>query len=87
MAYDQGDGLPKPICTGCGRHPIDIPGMAEAAAEYFSVYPARRRNSVDDYTRADGTYNSKNGHFLCDNCYVAARWPANPSWARGGKAP
>lgn len=31
-----------------------------------------------DYIREEeGTYNSENGHFLCDNCYIKAGMPSS----------
>jgi hypothetical protein len=81
------NAFPKPICTGCNRHPADIPGYADEAPTYFGEYPplgGRGQPLADLYAREDGTYNSENGHFLCDQCYIA---PGSPTAPGGWVAP
>jgi hypothetical protein len=68
---------PRPLCTGCGRHPDQIGEYLERAG-YEGVTP-------DAIVEQDeGTYNPANGHFLCTACYIAAGSPSSP---RGWRAP
>jgi hypothetical protein len=63
---------PKPLCIGCNKHPDQIPAFVECAAI--------EEMTPDEYARnEEGTYNETNGHFLCDDCYVAAGCPSSPS--------
>lgn len=67
----------EPICTGCGLTPASIHEYKEQA-EICDMTP-------DQFVREEeGTYNSKNGHFLCTNCYLNAGMPSSP---RGWVAP
>ena len=57
------------VCFRCGKHPSEIPtyvmcGQEEGitAAEYVR--------------REEGTLNPENGHFACDDCYIAIGQPA-----------
>jgi hypothetical protein len=69
-----------PVCIGCGKRPGELEEYAHAAR-----LDNRFNGDVDAYVRAEeGTYNPKNGHFLCTICYVKQGMPS----ARGGwKAP
>lgn len=53
------------ICIGCNKKPDEI-------AEY--VFAAKEEGmSPDVYVASmEGTYNKKNGHFLCTDCYIKA---------------
>lgn len=58
----------EPICIGCQKHPDHIGEYIDAAAEE-EVTPA-------EYVRmGEGTYNPRNGHFLCTSCYIKAGQP------------
>ena len=61
-----------PICIGCDKHPNQIDEYVEAAAE--------EDMTPDDYVRAeDRTFNKRNGHFLCAECYIADGEPSLPT--------
>jgi hypothetical protein len=61
----------KPICTGCNKYADEIDEYIEGAAESDM--------SPDDYVKEEeGTYNPRNGHFLCTTCYIEAGMPAIP---------
>lgn len=57
--------LPRPYCPSCHRYASEIEGLAEFAAEDGYRGP-------DAYIQAEeGSYNTRNGHFLCDGCFFA----------------
>ena len=60
-----------PRCNGCGKLAHQIQEYVEAAKECGispSLYVANE----------EGTYNPKNGHFLCTSCYVELGMPTSP---------
>lgn len=61
----------QPLCIGCGLEPEEI-----------SVYVQAVRGSTQtpsEYVRRnEGTLNPRNGHFLCDSCYIDAGMPTAP---------
>ena len=60
----------RPLCTGCNKHPDEIPEYIDCA-EVEGMTP-------DDYVRTEeGTFNRSNGHFLCTDCYCAAGMPSS----------
>jgi hypothetical protein len=62
----------KIICVGCLKRPSDLEEYAQLAAE--------EGMTPDEYVRSEeGTFNVKNGHFLCTDCYVKAGMPSSPS--------
>lgn len=66
------------ICIGCNRTPSEIPGIASMAL-------ANDYDNADAFVLAEeGTLNRRNGHFLCDECYIRAGQPSSPN---GWKAP
>ena len=67
----------RPICTGCNRHPDEIEEYVEAAGDALTP---------DEYVvEEEGTYNPRNGHFLCTHCYIEAGMPTAPG--PGWRAP
>lgn len=65
---------PEPVCQGCFKKPHELPCYFAMTGSYSPELNAR-------YVRQEeGTYNPKNGHFLCDTCYIKAGCPT----ARGG---
>lgn len=59
----------EPICTGCQRHPDEIPEYIEQSMN-LDITP-------DKFVRREeGTYNRENGHFLCTECYIKAGMPS-----------
>lgn len=67
----------NPICIGCNKTPTEIEEYVDAALE--------DETTPDQYVRTEeGTYNPKNGHFLCTSCYIKAGQPSSPS---GWRAP
>lgn len=65
------DKSPRPVCMGCFKSPDQL-ACYTGLAEEMGISP-------DDYVRQEeGTYNRNNGHFLCDDCYVAAGMPTEP---------
>lgn len=70
--------LPNPRCNGCKREPAEI-------AEYCDPEVIEGFPDPASYVRSEeGTYNPKNGHFLCTECYIRAGQPSSPA---GWKAP
>ena len=69
--------LPQPLCVGCGKRPDEIDEYVDAANECDD-----ETITPDVYVRSEeGTYNKKNGHFLCAECYIAAGQPSsNLGW-------
>lgn len=69
--------LPTPRCNGCGKEPHELECYTELAME--------EGLTPEEYVRRnEGTYNPVNGHFMCDDCYLAAgapavKWPG-PNW-------
>ena len=63
----------KPLCIGCGKHPSDLAEYRDAVTEDIGAF-----DDEDDYVRREeGTYNPKNGHFLCTPCYIEAGAPGS----------
>lgn len=61
----------------CQRYADQIPQVVEWA-EMEEMTP-------DEWVEEEeGTYNSTNGHFLCDECYIAIGMPSSPT---GWKCP
>jgi hypothetical protein len=61
----------EPLCVGCGKTPDEL-------EEYID---AGRENGISptDFVRSEeGTYNRRNGHFLCTQCYSDAGMPSSP---------
>ena len=62
-------------CFGCLRTPAELPEVVAIAADE-GVTP-------DEWVRTEeGTFNRENGHFACDECYVAIGMPSLPAPAR-----
>ena len=58
-----------PFDPACKRRPDEISEYIAAAIE--------EETTPDDYViREEGTYNHKNGHFLCTSCYIDAGQPS-----------
>lgn len=69
---------PPMSCNGCGKNPEQIHIYVQMAQESGLT-------DANEYVwRDEGTLNRKNGHFLCDECYINAGQPSSP---RGWKAP
>lgn len=47
--------------------------------DYIDFYKEPDETRVDFIMRNEGTYNSFNGHFLCDECYIEAGMPTAPN--------
>lgn len=73
---------PEPYCPSCRTLAGDMPALDEYCHD---VLGRNKREKRANYVRAEeGTYNPVNGHFLCDDCYIKAGMPSNPS---GWKCP
>ncbi len=59
------------ICIGCGKVPHELEECVELAAE-------EGISAFEYVQREEGTYNRRNGHFLCTPCYVDAGMPESP---------
>lgn len=67
----------KPYDPRCERLAVDIPDVV--------YYAGLEELTPNDWVRQEeGTYNPANGHFLCDECYIAAGMPSSPT---GWKCP
>lgn len=66
---DSIDG-PEPYDPRCRRYAAQMPDLDAVRGDL----------SRQDFVRSEeGTYNPENGHFLCDECYIAAGMPSSPS--------
>jgi len=62
---------PIPICQGCNKFATELDEYIEIAKE--------EDMTPEEYVRSEeGTYNPRNGHFLCTQCYVNAGMPSSP---------
>jgi hypothetical protein len=64
-------------CIGCNKKPHEIEEYIEAATD-MDMTPERY------VILEEGTFNRKNGHFYCTDCYVDIGMPSSP---RGWVAP
>lgn len=70
--------LPEPFDPRCERYAKDM----EEIDTYVRDEDDEPRGPITPEERADwvrseeGTYNPKNGHFLCDSCYIAEGMPS-----------
>lgn len=67
---------PEPICVGCNKLARNMNQLDFfiASSVHEVVTPEQRA----DYIRQEeGTYNTTNGHFLCDPCYITAGAPSS----------
>ena len=67
----------EPLCTGCKKRPAEI-------QEYVDIAREEGMTPNEFVRQEEGTYNPRNGHFLCTSCYIAA---GQPSTSRGWQAP
>lgn len=80
----QGDNPADPICIGCARRPYELDEYRDAIED---PEDPDQDPVTDDDVRAyailnEGTYNPKNGHFLCSPCYIANGMPSKPAPGR-----
>jgi len=59
----QGDDPTKPICVGCARTPEETP-------VYVDFGGAAQQTATEYVLENEGTLNTTNGHYLCDECYI-----------------
>lgn len=63
----------EPRCGGCNKRPHEL-------TCYTAITGTRDPEICDRYVRQEeGTYNLKNGRFLCDDCYIKAGMPTSPT--------
>lgn len=71
--------LPNPFDPKCGRLAADMADLdyfwAEDEGDLATYTEPERQEERVHYARKDGTYNSTNGHFLCDVCYIKVGMP------------
>lgn len=61
-----------PICIGCHKNPDQI-------EEYIKMGELEDMTPNDYVREEEGTYNRKNGHFVCTNCYIEMGMPSSPT--------
>jgi len=65
-----------PICVGCMRRPGAIPEYVDAAkAETLGpdLQPLKKPYTPTSFVKEnEGTFNHRNGHFYCTDCYISA---------------
>lgn len=71
MTYVNGAQYPNPVDPMCGRTPGEIFAYIDLAKDEGITPEAY-------VVREEGTYNPRNGHFLCDKCYIEAGMPTAP---------
>lgn len=72
-----------PYCPGCQRFASEMSELdpfINGDGEGDVMRPATAEER-EDYIRTpeEGTYNTTNGHFLCDTCYLNAGMPTGPN--------
>ncbi len=65
-------------CVGCHKTPEEIQEYVDAIVDAPCSTP------TEFVKNWDGTYNPKNGHFACTECYIAMGQPVAPG---GWRAP
>lgn len=60
------------ICVGCGKKPSQL-------SEYVALGALNGQSAEEFVMEEEGTLNTRNGHFLCDSCYIAAGQPSSPT--------
>lgn len=68
---------PRLLCIGCNKPPDQI-------QEYIDIAGDEGMTPDEYVSQEEGTFNRRNGHFLCTKCYVKA---GCPSTGRGWVAP
>ena len=68
---------PIPFCLGCIKTPEEL-------LEYVMAVEDTPETPSHYVKFNEGTYNRKNGHFLCTDCYLKVGAPSSP---QGWKAP
>lgn len=63
------DTRPDLLCIGCGLTPEEIG---------YGGFKEEDQTDSDYVWQEEGTLNRKNGHFLCDGCYIKADMPVAP---------
>ncbi len=61
------------VCVGCNKKPHELSEYTDVAAEWDY------KNAVEYVIGEEGTFNIKNGHFLCTECYVKRGCPTAPN--------
>lgn len=69
---DQENDPDRPICVGCASTPDEL------AASYSIHLDGPDDTLTNVIKREEGTYNPRNGHFLCDACYIKNGMPSSP---------
>jgi len=63
--------LVEAVCQGCGKRPHEL-------FAYIAPAVVEGMTPAEWGYREEGTYNRRNGHFLCDGCYIQAGMPTSP---------
>lgn len=72
---EQGGNAARPICIGCAMYPEELEEFVEMAkVESTDDNPLTPTQFVIEN---DGTYNDRNGHFLCTECYIKNGMPSS----------
>jgi hypothetical protein len=73
------------VCVGCLKEPHEIPAYTAmlVGEDGEALYP----DEATFVWEEEGTLNTTNGHFLCDDCYIAWGQPSKPVAEGGWKAP
>jgi hypothetical protein len=61
-----------PVCIGCGKTPDQI-------EEYIEMAEEQEKTANEIVLLEEGTYNRKNGHFVCTLCYIDMGMPSSPT--------
>lgn len=77
----------KPFDPYCGRWAADMtdydPFLCDSPeewAQFKELSQLEKGNLREEFVRThEGTYNSSNGHFACDDCYIHMGCPTTPS--------
>lgn len=61
----------NPFCVGCGRSPYEI--------DEYVLNPEGDPDTIRFVRKNEGTFNQRNGHFACTECYIKLGQPSSPS--------
>lgn len=79
---------PEPYDPSCKRYARDMKELdyswAEDEDDLKLPKEEKQRRRIEFVQTDEGTFNTKNGHFLCNSCYIKAGCPSS---ARGWICP
>lgn len=75
---------PEPYDPSCETYAKDMTSYDSFIMDGPNAPTPTPEDRINYVIREEGTYNTENGHFLCDKCYIKYGMPSSP-W--GWKCP